>query len=99
MRAGKLCAETMDRTLVEYFCCPDYPTQFEMGGKLSAATGFFAFGRGAVCYGQCGSGVPSEHFAHDLLDVSHDVKVEGERLSLPFDFSTIIDNLRRERYY
>ncbi|HKZ02549.1 MAG TPA: hypothetical protein VJ180_09935, partial [Pyrinomonadaceae bacterium] len=89
----------MDRTLVEYFRCPDHIAQFEMSGELSTAPGFFKFGGNTICYGRCAAGSPAEHFMQDLLDASDRVEMQGERLRLPFDLSHVIDNLRHERYY
>jgi hypothetical protein len=87
----------MARTLSDYFRCPSGAVQVELSGPLSGESGFFRFGREAVCYGRRAGGSPSP-LTHDLQDVSTAVTVENERLLWPFDFSEVVENLRHERY-
>jgi len=60
--------------------------------------GFFRYGRDLLCYGQSvGGSSPDVHMAgrHDALNA---IRVADSVTYLPFDFSSVIENLRREHY-
>jgi hypothetical protein len=88
----------MNRTFSDYFCCPEEFAKFETGSPLSRQSGFFEFGRGVVCYGQQAGGTPSKEVGGVLPDALPSVKVEGDRVLLPFDLAQVTANLRLERY-
>jgi hypothetical protein len=88
----------MNVSLLEYFRCPEQFTELGVNGNLSSETGFFQFGRGIICYGNCSVSVPSQDVASVCPDISDGVRFEHGRLDLPFDFTQIVDNLRDERY-
>ena len=88
----------MARPFVDYFRCPTDVVQFEMDGGQSVDEGFFRFGPDAICFGRCSGGPPSKTLQHDLPDTAPAVRMNGERLRWPFDFSQVIGNLRHERY-
>jgi hypothetical protein len=88
----------MNRTLLDYFRCPNYLPDFGRSAALSADEGFFRFGQDAICYGQYSGDSPSKQITHRLIDASEAVSFDRERVCLPFDFSQVVDNLRHERY-
>jgi hypothetical protein len=88
----------MDRTLSDYFCCPEEFTKLETGGPLSTQPGFFEFGPGVICYGRYAGAVPSEEVGDGLPDALRSIKTEGDRFLLPFDLTQVAANLRFERY-
>jgi hypothetical protein len=60
--------------------------------------GFFRFGIDNVCYGRCRSGVAADVAGSRSFDALREVRLEGTKIRLPFDFSEVIENLRLERY-
>jgi hypothetical protein len=88
----------MDRTLSDYFCCPEEFTKLETGGSLSGLSGFFEFGQGVTCFGQYAGGPPPTELGEGLPDALESVRIEGDRFILPFDLAQVVANLRRERY-
>lgn len=88
----------MQRNLAEYYRWPNDSEFFTSVGKPSGQSGFFRFGAGTTCYGQCSSGPVSEFPSHDLYDASNGIHFEDAKICLPFDSAQIIGNLRRERY-
>jgi hypothetical protein len=88
----------MNRTLLDYFRCPDYLVDFSRGTDLSADEGFFRFGHDTICYGQHSGNSPSKQITHRLIDASRAVRFDRREVRLPFDFSQVVDNLRHERY-
>jgi hypothetical protein len=88
----------MDRTLSDYFCCPEEFTKLEAGSPLSKHSGFFEFGQGVTCYGQFAGGTPPKEVSDGLPDTLELVRIEGDRVILPFDLAQVVANLRCERY-
>lgn len=88
----------MDRTLQEYYRCPDQFGDFVVSKDLSVEEGFFRFGGDTICYGQYAGSSPSKHLTHGLPDATRAAEFDGYQLHLPFDFSQVINNLRHERY-
>jgi hypothetical protein len=77
-----------------YRCLPDV-VSLASPGELTTPPGFFNFGPSTVCYGQSTCFPPPSVNGEGLADLS---QLEGSVLSLPFDASAILDNLRLERY-
>ena len=92
-------ASLRNQALVDYYRCPEETGDFVLAGKLSDDSGFFRFGREAICYGQTSSGVRSQAAGAELYDSLQDVSTENSTLRLPFDPTQVIDNLRCERYF
>ncbi|MGH2509839.1 MAG: hypothetical protein ACRDHZ_20870 [Ktedonobacteraceae bacterium] len=88
----------MEKTLLDYFRCPDKFADLDMRKDLSAESGFFQFGHGITCYGQCAGGLPSQDVERQLIDTFNSVRFEQGRLFLPFDFTDVVNNIRYERY-
>jgi hypothetical protein len=60
--------------------------------------GFFRFGLNTLCYGPCSAGVSPDVRDSRQFDALNAIQIDSSTVRLPFDPSTIIDNLRRERY-
>ena len=88
----------LNQPLIDRYKCVESVATFGLAGELSEDTGFFRFGQKAICYGQSVSGFRSTHPVGSLYDVARDVEVSGLTVRLPFDPTTVIDNLRLERY-
>jgi len=88
----------INETLGEHYRCPERFAEFTLAGELSATVGYFRFGEGTICYGQCASGPPAKLITADLCDAGAHTTTDGLTLRLPFEPKQIIDNLRFERY-
>jgi hypothetical protein len=60
--------------------------------------GFFHFGPDLVCYGTSTSGTSDEFSTAHRYDALNAIQVTNSGTILPFEFSSVIENLRRERY-
>ena len=67
-------------------------------GSASGVSGFFQFGAKNICYGRNRSGVAVDVRGSGQFDASKDVRRDGTTIQLPFEFTEVIENLRRERY-
>ncbi|HVB56397.1 MAG TPA: hypothetical protein VNE63_08210 [Candidatus Acidoferrales bacterium] len=88
----------MDKALLDYFRCPDQFAVLDARKDLSDEAGFFEFGPGITCYGQCAGGSPSREATHHLTDTFHGTRFAHGWPTLPFDFTEVVNNLRYERY-
>jgi len=64
---------------------------------LSPRPGFFGFG-GATCYGRVAGATPAATPGPNLPDVTGLVRVTPGCMTLPFNLTEVVDNLRFERY-
>src|SRR5579871_5731409 len=88
----------MSSALLEFFRCPAELIETHFAGIRSSESRYFHFGSGTLCYGQTAT-VPERCAQPDgFPDLSGSVRVRGSNVGLPFDFSQIVENLRRERY-
>lgn len=88
----------LSQSVNDHYRCPEGFLDSALAGSLSLDDGYFRFGPSAICYGRTSSGVRGARPEVPLHDALLDVIVDGGKLSLPFDPSEIIDNLRLERY-
>ena len=88
----------MTNALIEFYRCPEELGIFPSPGELCPQPGYFSFGPGAVCYGQSAFKSPIKVNGTGLPDLVEYAVSQGSSLRLPFDASTIVDNLRLERY-
>jgi len=86
------------RLLKDHFRCPDDFADFIVSDKLSTDSGYFQFGPGVICYGQCSSGDPASSATDSLHDALQHVSMIGSSVHLPFDPVQVVNNLRHERY-
>jgi len=88
-----------EQLLTSRFRCPANLARFPLTGALSPTPGYFQFGSGVICYGQCASGTPAPRVTDPLHDARQHVTLNGAHsVPLPFDPLQVIDNLRCERY-
>lgn len=84
----------MNNCLTQYYRCPERYAQFSTKGDLPASGSYFRFGEKSIGYGAF-SGIRPPATMHDL---SLEAGLKDGIVSLPFEPSEIIDNLRCERY-
>jgi hypothetical protein len=90
--------KSLNKALIDGYCCPDSFAEFEATAPLSQDTGYFRFGKNTICYGRSASGFRSRRADGRLYDVLNDVIAGSSTPRLPFDPTEVIDNLRLERY-
>src|SRR5271156_6555891 len=88
----------LNQALLERYRCSEQIAEFSLSGGLSRDSGFFKFGSNTVCFGQSAAGSRARKLINELYDTRSDAKISGSQVDLPFDPSSIIDNLRQERY-
>lgn len=64
----------------------------------SGDVGFFQFGINNICYGRSQSGVAASIAGSAQFNALKDIHGNGAEVIFPFDFSEVVENLRRERY-
>lgn len=91
-------ADATVRLLSGHYRCPDDLAEFSITGDLPQAPGYFQFGSGTVCFGQCSFGVSSTLPARNLSDAYVHIRAQADTVLLPFDPVQVVNNLRLERY-
>ena len=90
--------DMLSQALRDRYRYPDKFFDFRFKGSLSTTPGYFRFGSNAICYGRSSSAVPAPRPGTSFQDVIRAVSIDNKKLSLPFNLTEIIDNLRLERY-
>jgi hypothetical protein len=85
-------------TLVQYFRCPAESLPLKLDEALTGRAGYFRFGPEAICFGQLARGQTSSSPVGRLEDAEALLRLENSKVSVPFDVSQVVTNLRRERY-
>ena len=93
LRSAAGSSDALSQVLSDRYRCPQAFFNFDLRGPLSSEEMSFRFGPGTVCFGRAHVGAPATEY-----DALSDVQVHDGRVSLPFNPSEIIDNLRLERY-
>jgi hypothetical protein len=88
----------LSRVLTERYRCPADLLKLELQSGLDDDAGLFQFGPGAICYGRSVPASRTRRVGAYLYDVAADVQIYGSTVSLPFDPTEIVENLRLERY-
>ena len=83
--------------MIEYYRCAQELPSFRAAGSLKEPEGYFRFGQSVVCYGRT-AGTTSATVDGHLYDASQHVHNDGRGISLPFDLTQVVDNLRYESY-
>lgn len=91
-------SEQVSQPFLDYYRCPDRFGAFSLADELRTEQGYFRFGDGLICYGQCTAGHSSAVPNNGLYDSFRAVAYNHAGVHLPFDLSQIVDNLRLERY-
>jgi len=86
------------RLLTDHYLCPDSFVDLAVTEELSGKSGYFRFGPGVICYGQCSSGVPATAVTDSLHDALEHVSTGGSSVGLSFDPLQVVNNIRHERY-
>ena len=90
----QLCAAA----LRDYFRISVSATNLWETGGAPGSAGFFHFGPDLVCYGNSSAGTSPEFVAAGRFDALQRTRLNGTGTYVPFDFSSVIENLRAERY-
>jgi hypothetical protein len=90
--------DVSSNSLTDYYRCPERYARMEVRRREPVGRGYFRFGAGATCYGNCYGQQPAQDPDGTLPDASQEVAVENETIYLPFDPKEIADNLRHEIY-
>jgi len=88
----------LSQAIRDRYRCPDKFFDIRFKETLSTTPGYFRFGSNAICYGRSSSAVPAPRPWSSLHDAIRAVSIDDKKLSLPFNLTEIIDNLRLERY-
>jgi hypothetical protein len=88
---------SISRALLEQYRCPEEFLNIRLAGRLSEDTGFFSFGRETLCYGKTTVGFRTRSCRKRLYDALSNVSSNGA-LTLPFDPTEVMHNLRWEKY-
>lgn len=84
--------------LRDYFRVSVSSTNLWETGEPLASPGFFHFGPNIVCYGNSSGGTSPEFASSGRFDALQLTRPNGAGTYIPFDFSSVIENLRTERY-
>lgn len=82
---------------VNYFQCATGFAPFRVEDTSSSASGFFCF-RSAVCYGITNVGRAAADPTERLFDAASAIEFSNGNISLCFNPTEVVENLRRERY-
>lgn len=88
----------MNRTLVDYYRCPEEFAGCFLRGETSSGPGYFMFGPKAICYGSITKGEVRPNANEELHDALNDAVVQPGAVWLSFDPEQAVEALRLERY-
>lgn len=88
----------MNRSVANYYRCPERYIRLSQKGALSDTKGYFRFGAGAVGYGRYSGRCVSDSPENGLYDALLDTTVADGVTVLPFDLDELVENLRCELY-
>lgn len=84
--------------LTQYYRCPEESARFVPKGPKGDTDGYFQFGQGVTCYGNCHGRRPAKSPEGVLHDAINDIEIKDGTIYLPFDPLEVVENLRREMY-
>jgi len=84
--------------LSDYYRLPEHMLGEVCPSQSSGDVGFFQFGSGTTCFGQCTLGVAASIYDAKSHSISDSVSPRGRELHFAFDPAQVVENLRRERY-
>ena len=88
----------LSQAVNDFYRCPEASLEFALNGDLSCDRGYFRFGEKITCYGRSCSEFRRAQAGSGLHDTLNDVVTDHGHVTLPFDPTEIIENLRWERY-
>jgi len=86
----------MNKSLCEYYCCPEQHIPLRLKGSLSQESGYFRF-ENDILYGKIG-GAETAANPDNAQDVSSECVIDAGTVHLPFDATEVLNNLRYEMY-
>jgi len=87
----------MNKSLCEYYRCPEQHIHLLLKGPLSEERGYFRFDNN-ILYGQVRGAITASTPDCSLQDVSSECVPLDGAVCLPFDPTEVVNNLRRETY-
>jgi hypothetical protein len=88
----------LSHILSDYYRVPEGLLGEVCAERPSGDFGFFHFGSGTICFGQCALGVSASIENAKRHEISECVSRRGSELRLTFEPAQIVENLRREQY-
>jgi hypothetical protein len=88
----------LKQALIDYYRCPDDCVRLVLHGTLLSKPGFFSFRPDLTCYGPCATGHVTTQPTGELHDAWQDAITSSNGVLIPFDPTTVVNNLRLERY-
>lgn len=90
----------MNQTLLDYYrlSADTFPLSITANASVSRDIGFFQFGPGNICFGHCHTGTATDLKDSGAFNALKQVQFDDQAVRLPFDFTEVVENLRRERY-
>ena len=86
------------KMLWDFYRMSPAPLGLKISQPAEEAAGFFRYGPNLVCYGQASIGTSDDISLAGRHDAQNAVRTSESEISLPFDFSLVVENLRKERY-
>ncbi|MCX8052304.1 MAG: hypothetical protein N3B12_00710 [Armatimonadetes bacterium] len=87
----------MNKTLIDYYRCPEHFVDLALDGELSTQAGFFRLGD-TVFYGRTTAGFPRKSVEDDLPNLVDQLRVVDGRIMVPCDTDEVVENARFEQY-
>ncbi len=87
-----------DRTLAEYYRCPNSQVKVSIIGQSPKARGYFRLGADLVCYGRLFCETASDSPLGDLHDALKCARTGPQGIELPFYPQEVVEDIRHERY-
>ncbi len=87
----------MNKSLCQYYQCPERRIPLFLKGSLSGEDGYFKFGHN-VLYGRLNGAKTATTPSHAIRDVSSECVEQAGAVYLPFDATQVANNLRHEAY-
>ena len=88
----------VSNALVDFYRCPEGLVAISLPEEVNPPPGYSHFGPETIGYGQSAFSSSAEVNGNGLPELSHPSELHGSTLRSSFDASTILDNLRFERY-
>ena len=88
----------VSNALVDFYRCPEGLVALSLPEEVNPPPGYFHFGPETIGYGQSAFSSSAKVNGNGLPELSHPSELHGSTLRSSFDASTILDNLRLERY-
>ena len=87
--------QTISKSLVQHFRCPEECAAFDTPEQVSAESGYFRFDE-LTCYGRTSTGYRTATGDDNVCNIT--ARAHDGTVSLPFLPDEVVDNLRREHY-